>query len=356
MQPQSNQAISDPQGVIPPAYSNEDQDSLHILPIWVLPVVHPTLRRARLIKNARLESMVELFNYDNCGSGQVTVAGAAKTLGLNVTPPHPDIILLRQVSELSSYDVYSMRILLRDKGIVLNDGSALQLSQSKIDSLSSYMGKFTQPLISEIFGEDATGRPFTDMISLFKDCDASMVRERLATMADKLGIGVMDIPKFLEDYADIFMSLSYYRQCLDETLPRIEIFMLGLDELRSNYQLKNDVNLMATLETIEETINDVLANVTGRLESFERSTKDMWQNLTAERFRKIESLIRSYHTAIGGVLCSLSVKMNAWTHQFPNPADSGPIRKSEFIMQEMRQGIDRIRMIEDTVPMLSSLE
>ena len=44
----------------------------------------------------------------------------------------------------------------------------------------------------------------------------------------------------------------------------------------------------------------------------------MWRDLTAERFRKIEALISRYHTSIGGVLCALSVKMSAWTSQFPN--------------------------------------
>lgn len=338
-----------------PAYSEEDLDSLHVLPIGILPVSHPALRRARVIKNVRLEAMIELFNYAECGSGQLTVPGVAKALGLKAAPPDPDITLLRKVVDLTSFDVYSLRILLRDCGIPLSDESALRLSQAKMESLSAYMVKFTRPLVSEVFGADATVRPFTDVLSLFRDCDAVTVRDRLDTMAGKLGIGVMDIPKFLEDYADIFMSLSYYRNCLDETMPHIESFMLSLGDLRGSYQLRHDANLMKTLDQIEETINAVLANVSGRLESFERSTGDMWNNLTADRFRKIETLIRSYHTAIGGVLCSLSVKMNAWTRQFPSPASAGPVRRAEFVMQEMRQGIERIQVIEDAAPMLAGL-
>lgn len=336
-------------------YSAEDQDSLHVLPIGILPVVHPTLRRARVIKNVRLEGMVELFNYADCGSGQLTVPGVAKTLGLTATPPDPDISLLRKVIDLPSFDVYSLRILLRDCAIPLADESVLRLSEAKMESLSAYMVQFTRPLVAEVFGKDATVRPFTDVLSLFRDCDAATVRERLDMMAGKLGIGIMDIPKFLEDYADIFMSLSYYRHCLDETLPHIDSFMQSLEDLRESYQLRNDRNLMGTLALMEETINAVLANVTGRLESFEQSTNDMWNNLTAERFRKIESLIRTYHTTIGGTLCSLSVKMNAWAHQFPSPTSTGPVRRAEFVMQEMRQGIDRIRTIEDAAPMLSGL-
>lgn len=125
--------------------------------------------------------------------------------------------------------------------------------------------------------------------------------------------------------------------------------------MRGNYQLRCDPNLMKTIDYTEQTINNTLANITGRLESFNRATADMWRNLSAERFRKIEQLILSYHTVIGGVLCALSVKMNAWTRTFPVPASAGPVRRAAFIMSDMRQGIERIAAIEDARPVLAEL-
>jgi hypothetical protein len=166
---------------------------------------------------------------------------------------------------------------------------------------------------------------------------------------------VSGIPKFLEDYADIFMSLSYYKQCLDMLLPQVQGFMESLADIRGNHQLRNDRNLMKTIDFTEQTMNGTLANITGRLESFDNSTADMWHNLSAERFRKIEALITSYHTVIGSVLCALTVKMNAWTRQFPHKSSAGPVRRAAFIMSDMRQGIDRISAIEDTRPVLSEL-
>ncbi len=115
-------------------------------------------------------------------------------------------------------------------------------------------------------------------------------------------------------------------------------------------------NLMRTLDMVEQAVNGLTANVTGRLESFERSTNDMWRDLTAERFGRIEVLIKTYHTSIGGVLCALSVKLHAWKRQFPKSSSSGPMRRAEFIMSEMRQGIDTIRALEDSAPMLSELQ
>ena len=69
---------------------------------------------------------------------------------------------------------------------------------------------------------------------------------------------------------------------------------------------------MNTCKMMSETINGLMVAITGRFENFDLSTKDMWNNISAERFRAVEKIIRSYHTTIGGVLCALSVKMNAW--------------------------------------------
>jgi hypothetical protein len=333
-----------------------DRDAMHILPIAILPVQHPALRRARLVKNPQLDTMVELYHFADGSSGQTTVAATAKQLGLPEQPPHPDVVLMRKLAQLPSFDVYSLRILLRALGISVTDASALKLSEDKIKSLSIYMSNFTRPLVAEIFGNDATIGDFTDLVGLMRNCPANTIRDRLSTMAKKLGIGIPAIPNFLEDYADIFMSLSYYRQCLDQILPPIETFLQCTGSIRENYQLKQDQNLMKTVDMVEQKINALTANVTGRLESFDRSTNDMWQDLTAERFRKIEALIKSYHTSIGGVLCALSVKMNAWNRCFPTPSAGGPIRRAEFIMSEMKQGIDRIQAIEDSTPMLSELQ
>jgi len=336
-------------------FSDADRDALHILPMAILPIAHPVLRRAKLVKNTRLDAAVEIFNSPGCGSGQFGVPEISKLLGLQRTPPDPDVDLLQRVAVLPSYDVYSLRILLRACSIPIADATGLQLSPAKIESLSRYMATFTRPLVVEIFGEETNVGDFTDLLGMFRDCSAETVRSRLSTMAQKLGIPVAGIPKFLEDYADIFMSLSYYKQCLDQLLPGVQTFMVALADIRSNHQLRNDVNLMKTLDFTESVINGTLANITGRLESFDKSTQDMWRNLSAERFRKIEQLILSYHTVIGGVLCALSVKMDSWVRQFPSPASAGPVRRAAFIMSDMRQGIDRISAIEETRPVLSEL-
>jgi len=168
-------------------------------------------------------------------------------------------------------------------------------------------------------------------------------------MAERLEIDVMEIPAFLEDYGDIFLSLSYYRHCLDRLEPHLENFLESLDILRKNWQVRNDYTLMRTCEDIEKTLNTLTTTIAGRFDNFDRQTKAMWDQISATRFRQVKEMIRSYHTLIGGILCALTVKMNAWVRHFPKSNAGGPVRRGEFIMSEMRQGIETMRKLEQQV-------
>jgi hypothetical protein len=113
---------------------------------------------------------------------------------------------------------------------------------------------------------------------------------------------------------------------------------------------------MATAcRAIQDILNDTLATLSSRFGNFDRHTRDLWDNVSASRFREIETLIRSYHTAIGGVLCTLTVKMEAWRRAFPTNGAGGPQMRAEFIMSEIRQGLDTIAAIQRSAPELADL-
>jgi len=334
-----------------------DRDSLHILPLSILPLKTPSLRRARLIKNVRLKSVIELFSDADAGSGQLDVEDLINEFGWNPADPPDDLILLRKLSLLPSYDVYSLRISMREQGIDIEDQAALNLSTKKNAELTEYMTDFTRPLIMQIYGDgEVDVQNFGDVIKLFRDPDVKKAIGKIQVMSQKLGITPEEIPEFMEDYGDIFLSLSYYRECLDTIEPIVTEFLDGMNELKSNYQFKNDQNLMSSIKLIESTINERMAAITGRFENFERGTKYMWDNISAERFHKVEKLIVGYHTTIGGVLCALSVKMEAWARLFPNKDAGGPGKRVEFIMSEMKQGIENMVKVDDAGPMLAALE
>ncbi|HEY1722850.1 MAG TPA: hypothetical protein VGG27_16520 [Magnetospirillaceae bacterium] len=333
-----------------------DRDSLHTLPLSILPIKLPALRRARLVKTPRLEVAIELFSGGGTGTGLLDIGNVEREFNLPTTPVHPDVMMLRKLSQLPSFDVYSLRILLREYGIPVADESGLKLSGDRVAKLNSYMMTFTRPLVNAIFGNsDASISSFDDVLGILRNPDVKKVRENLSKIAQTLSLEIMEIPRFLEDFADISLSLSYYRQCLDSIMPAIDSYMAASKELKGNFQLKQDPGVIATMVGIEKVLNNLLANITGRFESFDRSTNDLWQNLSAERFRKVESLIKSYHTNIGGVLCALSVKMDAWSRLFPNPNTGGPMRRAEFIMTEMKQGIEKIKAIKNDAPMGAEL-
>lgn len=337
--------------------SDIDRDSLHILPLASLPLETKALHRARLIKNVRLVSVVEIFEGTGTGSGQMEVEQLAAEFNWDPRKPPRDLLIMRKLSKLPSYDVYSLRVALREMDVEVNDQDYLKLSPSKNQELSAYMTDFTRPLIQQIYGgDDIEIQSFSDVIRLFRNPDVKVALEKIRLMSQKLEINPEDIPKFMEDYGDIFLSLSYYRRCLDDMEPKITEFLDAMADLRQNFHYKNDTNLMNTMSKLESTINERMAAITGRFENFERGTKHMWDEISAARFRKVENLIQSYHTTIGGVLCALTVKMDAWVRLFPTPNSGGPGRRAEFILSEMQQGIDNIQEIEDSAPMLAALD
>lgn len=327
---------------------DSDMDSLFVMPLSIIPLENPSLRRARLIKNQRLEGVIELFSDIETGSGQVEINQIPSAMGWDLDKGIPDdLLVLRRLAPLPSYDVYSLRVQLRQLGVSVAASEALRLSDEKNRELAGYMRTFTGPLLQQIYGTEGVNiQSFEDIIALFRDPDPKAARQKLKIMADKLEIDVMEIPAFLEDYGDIFLSLSYYRQCLDRLQPHMNNYLSSMEILRKNFQVKSDPTLMRTCESIERVLNDLSMTITSRFEYFDRETKEMWSSISAHQFRHVKAMIESYHVTIGGILCALTVKMNAWAKHFPKLSVGGPIRRGEFIMSEMKQGIDEMRRLE----------
>ncbi|PPR70118.1 MAG: hypothetical protein CFH02_00217 [Alphaproteobacteria bacterium MarineAlpha3_Bin1] len=195
--------------------NDTDRDSLHILQLEILPLETPSLNRARLIKNVRLKSVIELFKDADTGSGQIDIEDLPHQFNWDMSDPPDDMVMLRKVGMLPSYDVYSLRISLREMDIPINDHEALRLSNSMNKELTSYMTGFTRPLISQIYGgeDDVAINSFDDVIKLFRDPDVKTSLEKIRIMANKLNIKPEEIPRIMEDYGEIFLSLSYYRRC-----------------------------------------------------------------------------------------------------------------------------------------------
>ncbi|MBC7953184.1 MAG: hypothetical protein H7Z12_15360 [Rhodospirillaceae bacterium] len=327
--------------------ADSDMDSMFVLPLSIIPLETPALQSAKLIKNVRLKSVVEIFADAQTGSGQVDVESLPRMFEWPDGQLHPDHAVLRRLALLPSYDVYSLRISLREHGIPVNDYSALKLSPEKAGELTKYMLMFTRPLMKLIYAEEAVNvETYDDLLKLFRDPDVKKARQRLEQMAHSLNIEIWDVPRFLEDYGDTFLSLSYFRHCLDRLEPYFTACVDSMKPIRSHFQLRQDQGLMKTCDTIEDTINNISASITGRLEVFEKRTREMWSNLNQEEFRQVKILIERYHVTIGGALCGLTVKMNSFARMFPRPNSGGPVKRADFMASEMIQGIELIRNTE----------
>jgi hypothetical protein len=328
------------------------RDSMHMLPLRMLPLHTPGLKRACLVKNVRLEPVIELFRDDAAGYGHITPDqlprmyenGWAKEIAA-------DMALINRLCLLYSYDVYSLRIELRRLGIDIETGSELSLSAQKQQELNSYMAEFTRPLLTYVYGQEARqcfheegDNPHAGMIkvlSLLSRPDQHQARRRLFDMAERLEISLMQIPDFIQDYGDLSLSLAYFRECHDRIIRDIQKFNEWMLEARESWYYQRDHNLLRRLDELSVTLNSLSTTLTSRFERFELRSQEFWANVSAHSFRRIRDLVMSHHVTIGGVLCGLSVKMGLWSHRFARNPGS-PNKRIEFITTEILPGLNKI--------------
>lgn len=339
---------AEPQSPEEQARAEADMDSMHVLPLNIIPLQTPSLRRARLIKNVRLESVIELFNEPDGGSGQIDISELPNTFGWPLKSQHPDARTISALAELHSFDVYTLRNQLRQLGINVEQQDALMLSPKKCKELMVYMNEFTLPLLRQIYDStDSDAENMTQLVQKYTSPDKQEALKNLKLMADKLKVEVQEVPDFIEEYADIYLSVSYGKYCLNQLIPQIIMFEESMEELKDNLELSNDGRLMRSIDFIKESITDVTASVVSRFESFERASESMWEDISAESFENVRKMVRSHHVTISAILCSLTLKMNGWQHNLSE--GRGLVRRADFIRSDMMQGMEKINEIEEIV-------
>lgn len=330
-----------------------DMDSLHIMPLCVVPFSTRALKHARLLKNSRLESVVEMFHGPRTGSGQVDPMQLAPILDWAGKDGEEDLRVVCALSKLNSYDVYGLRVELRNLNIPLVDAEALHLSEAKKAELHGYMRTFTEPLLKQIYGDAETiAGDIDSLIGLFSQPDREKALDNIRLMARRLNVDVAEIPRFLEDYGDIYLSLAYYRQCLDRLLPIVQSFSDMAKELRHN-EIVADEPLRSTCDEIVDRLDYITCSLLARFDCFDKQSSRMWQNISAASFRNLRQLVMGHHATVGGVLCSLQCKMDLWQLECGG-THAGPVRQAAFVMSHMRNGMDKIKKIEDSAPEINA--
>ncbi len=328
------------------------RDSLRILPLSCIPLETAPLQRARIVKNVHLQGVVEMFQDESTGSGQLEPDQLPTYYGWDPNKEHVDLRRIRALASLSSYDVYSLRIELRRLGIDVNDHEALTLSEEKSRELAGYMKTFTGPLLQQVYGSgDENIQDFGQLVAMFASPNREEAQKNLQKLADKLEIELSEVPAFLEDYADTFLSLAYFKECMDQVVPDVMSFLENIGDLRSNLQLQRTTGFLETCDFMEPRLNSIITSITGRFERFDQHTKNLWDNVSASSFQRIRTMIKSHHKTVGGVLCGLTTKMDAWETKFGTISQGAAVvARADFIMSDMRHGISRLEELEKSAP------
>jgi hypothetical protein len=327
-------------------YDAEGQDALHILPLRIIPLETPGLRRLRLIKNVRLDSVVELYKDQGHKSAQVPLDALHSVFQSYAEPLRKDMPLLQSLSSIPSFDVYTLRVALRALNLSIDMKKELQLSDGKRKELTEHMKVFTHPLIQQIYGsDDFVVNDVSDIMKLIASPNREDALKNLRMMSQKLNVPLTEIPRFLEDYGDTFLSLAYFRSCLDLVVPQVQGFLDWLKPLEENQMIKQDRMSKQMLDKVKGSLSGVIISLTGRFEAFNRKSADFWKDINADSFAKMKDLVFSNHRSIGGVLCGLSVKMQLWRDRFPT-ASGGPNKRLEFVRSEIVPGMQLIDELE----------
>jgi hypothetical protein len=315
---------------------------LYSLPLSVLPVTHPVLRKSRLMKNGRFESVIELYRDKNTGSGQYYVDTVMTMLGISYKDG-PDAGLLRSVALLPTFDVFSVRLLMRDLEIPVDVSSALA---PPVDPrLDEQMRKFTVPLLRHVYGGGTEAAGLQDLIALFRDPNIKRAEAHLKRLAEKLHIPLLEVPRFLEDYSDTFLAISLYQNTFTSLEPSVDKFLEALKRLKSDF-LRNNAALSA-LTRVHADFSSIMKSTAKRLAASEQLVGLLWGDNLNAPFETLQPKIREFQFLLGYLLCGISVKLAAWNEAFPQSNIGTPQKCMELITTDIVYALSKLRMAAD---------
>ncbi len=326
--------------------ANADKDAIDMLPLASIPLASNTLKGAKLIKNARMETTVELYNDPLTGSLQISPQAIKDYMA--VSPLDHEII--KSLAALHSFDVYSLRTNLKKLGVEPTDVESLELSSDMKEKLAEYSHHFIHPLIEKLFGRGHA--PDTEpgknaLQEILRDPDVAKVRENLKIMSEKTGIAIDDIPNFIKEYSDVLFAVAYYRYSFESAAADIDRFLLWVYEAKSHRDVISSPKTLAHCKQVETAIRFLSMSIRERLEQLNASFVQFWQNINSTSFAQLQRQIEENYASMGSVLCGMVVKMTRWRKEFPDNTKGSPITRATFVISEMEPGILHLKDLEN---------
>ena len=324
-----------------------DLDSIDVFPLEVMPIQSPTLKKARLIKNARMETALELYNDPVSGSLQISPQKLGEMFTGESQKYKDDNAIIIQLSMLGSFDVFSLRAVFKKLSLETIPDDALDLSDKMKGELHRHSQKFIRPLIERIYGIDHfSGAEVSDIRDVFKSPNLELVRENLKIMTQKTGIPLNELPDFLEEYSDVFLSVAYYNHSLEGIHPIVDRFFSWIHQTRTQRDVMSSPKMMAACEDTEHVLQFINMSLYERLEKMQKNFTIFWNDINRTSFQKLQNEISDNHQSLGAVLCGLVVKMQAWEREFPTANSGGPQQRSKFIISELEPGLEKLKKLE----------
>ena len=323
--------------------SVSDMDALDTFPLSMVPLTSNSLKSAKLIKTPRMETTVELHNDPITGSYQILPEDIAD----NFKGSERDQELITKLALLNSYDVFSLRNTLGKLGLDLGDSNALELSDDMKRTLNVYAMQFNRPLLEKIFGAGQMNGEQQDLQQLLRDPDVEKVRRNLMIMTQKTGIALGDIPRFIAEYSDVYLSVAYYRYSFESIIPSISRFVAWTEELKRHREVSSTVQTMNSCRKTQEAMTFLSVSIRERLSHLQGGFEAFWQDINPASFNRLRLKIEDSHSSMGAVLCGLLVKMRCWERHFPDNSIGGPTTRAKFVVTEMEPGLERLKTMEN---------
>lgn len=326
-------------GAIARDVADAEFDSIHVLPLSLIPLQVRGLSRLCLIKNARLETVVEMFRTDEGAGGQIPINELGKYFS-DREALMQDMAILQKLSILRSFDVYTLRAELRRLGIAVTSSERLRLSESKKAQLVGFMKEFTRPLLQRVYGgQTGAVSDFEQLIGLFSQPNKEEALRNLKLLASHLQVSLGEIPNFLEEYGDVFLSMAYFRSIFGTVLPLVTDLRSWSREIAKGYQFKDDKAFQRACDGMTENLGKVAGSITTIFDGFDKTAKSFWDEISMVSFNSLRLAVSQQHTTMGALLCGLYVKTDAWDQQFNRGRRAAPQKCADYILSEMIPGL-----------------
>ncbi|ACI97880.1 hypothetical protein [Rhodospirillum centenum] len=320
------------------------RDALNVLPLAMLPLETAGLAGARLVKTARLESLVEVFDSGGAGSGRREIAAAVGAMAGPADAMERDAKLLQAVSRMASFDVFNLCTALRELRVAPPRGEGVGLSPRKRRELAGHLRPYTRALTDGVFGATVpAGVPLDDgLVQLHR----AAVRANLDAIARRLRIDRQALPELLTRYADAALSLAYYQSCDRGLRNLLGDFSAWLGALTAIAVVTGTPANMRLVQEVQGALAELTLRLDDCLRHLERHLQHYWRQPTPLTGAQGQRVLSAYQGAIGAMLCGLVTKLTAWEQRFGEVPGS-PGQRIDWLRQEMLPGLPELRLTSE---------